>query len=376
MANSASVNYNRVSFSHHFIFNLSEIKDLQPGQFVSSPIFYALGNEWVIDCYPRATRRELPRGQQLIRGQRQAFTSFFVRLHGGYKTVKTTISLSLMKRDGTTSALSHQYHLKGEEEMFRYAIQNSPFEGKVFAYGEYSNLLYKEEDIVNDGSFELICSISNTDIPHNSCSLQVPRSFDLHSQIGQLLESSETADVTFLVENRSFMCHKIVLAARSPVFKAELFGNMAEATQKQIQIEDMAPEVFEAMLHFIYTDSFPSCDSKESSQKMAEHLFVAADKYAIEGLKELCENKLCGRISLDTVAITWELALQHNSPRLKNACLNCLAEPGTLINWMLSDEYEDLVRSFLSIKAEIRDRVNTRPSFWNDKNEKRKEIAY
>ncbi|XP_078158989.1 BTB/POZ and MATH domain-containing protein 2-like isoform X2 [Carex rostrata] len=237
MANSASVDYNKISFSHHFKFNLSEIKDLQPEQFVSSPVFYALGNEWVIDCYPRDTRQEW-----------SSCTSFLVRLHGEYKAVNPTISLSLMKRDGTTSTLSHQYRLKGEEEeKLRHAIQNSPFERQVFAYGDYSNLL-SAEDIINNGSFELICTIDNTDIPHSRCSLGVPKSFDLHSHIGKLLESSETADATFRVENRSFVCHRLILAARSPVFKAMLFGNMAEATQQEIKIADMCPEVFELLI--------------------------------------------------------------------------------------------------------------------------------
>ncbi|XP_078158212.1 BTB/POZ and MATH domain-containing protein 2-like [Carex rostrata] len=355
MANSASVNYNKASFSHHFKFNLSEIKDLQPEQFVSSPVFYALDNEWVIDCYPRGTRPEWSRG-----------TSFLVRLHGEYKTVNTTISLSLMKRDGTTSALSHQYRLKGEEEKFSYAIQNSPFKGQVFAYGNYPKLLLAE-DIVNNGSFELICTIDNTDIPHKRCSLGVPKSFDLQSQIGQLLESSDTADVTFCVENRSFVCHRLILAARSPVFKAMLFGNMVEATQQQIKIADMCPEVFEAMLHFVYTDSVPSCNSEKTSMKFTQHLFVASDRYAIEGLKALCEDSLCSHISLDTVTTTLAFALQHNFPCLKNACLDFIAEPGTLISWMLTDEYVDFGKSFPFIIAEIRGKINTALSFSNIK---------
>ncbi|XP_078158990.1 BTB/POZ and MATH domain-containing protein 1-like [Carex rostrata] len=314
-----------------------------------------IGNEWVIDCYPRDTCL-------LWSGN---YTSFLVRLHGGYKTVNPTISLTLMKEDGTTSAL-RLYQKRDKDPIFKHAIQNSPFEGQVFAYGDYSYLLYMD-DIVNNGSFELVCTIDNKDIPHNRCSLGVPKSLDLQSQIGQLLESSETADVTFCVENRSFTCHRIVLAARSPVFKAMLFGNMAEATQQQIKIADMCLEVFEAMLHFIYTDSVPACKSEKKSMKFTQHLFVAADRYAIEGLKALCEDKLCGLISLDTVTTTLALALQHNFPRLKKACLDFIAEPGTLISWMLTDEYVDLGKSFPSIMTEIRGKILAVQSFSNIK---------
>ncbi|XP_078159249.1 BTB/POZ and MATH domain-containing protein 2-like [Carex rostrata] len=345
MKNSASVNY--IKASHHFKFNHSQMKDLPPEQFVSSPVFNAIGHEWVIDCYPQGSRREWS----------GIHTSFLVRLHSEYKIVNPIFSLSFMARNGTTTALSRLL-LERDKTSFKFAVEKSCFRGQVFAYADY-NILLLRDNFVNDGSFELICSINNTDIPHNRCSLGVPKSLDLHSQIGQLLESSETADVTYRVENRSFTCHRIVLAARSPVFKAELYGNMAEATQKLIKIEDMSPEVFEAMLHFIYTDSFPSCDSEKSSRKMAQHLFVAADRYAIDGLKALCEDKLCPHISLDTVTTTLALALQHNSPRLKNACLDFIAKPGNLVSWTLTNEYVDLVRSFPSIMDEIRSRVNT-----------------
>lgn len=103
---------------------------------------------------------------------------------------------------------------------------------------------------------------------------------------------------------------------------------------------------------------------------MTQHLFVAADKYAIEGLKELCEDKLSGTISLDMVTTTLALAEQHDSPRVKNTCLEYIVEPGILISWMLTDEYVELVRGFPSIMAEIRARVNTVPSLREFTNQK------
>ncbi|KAJ3702429.1 hypothetical protein LUZ61_006134 [Rhynchospora tenuis] len=236
------------------------------------------------------------------------------------------------------------------------ALEKPPFQGKVFA-----SVIVRElfNDFVNvDGSVELICSIDNTDRPPNWGSRGVPLPFNLPSQIGKLLESSETTDVTFVVENKSFSCHRSILAARSPVLKAELLGNMVEATQKHIKVEDICPEVFKVMLHFMYTDSLPRCDSETVSAEMAQHLFVAADRYAIEGLKALCEDMLCDSVSLDTVASTLALAQRHNSPRLKNHCLEFISEPGTLLRWTLTEDYVDLMRNFPSIMAEIRGKVN------------------
>jgi speckle-type POZ protein len=80
---------------------------------------------------------------------------------------------------------------------------------------------------------------------------------DLHQHLGCLLSSGEEADVKFRVGGETFAAHRLVLAARSPVFTAQLFGPMREKRTRRrrpIQIDDMEPGVFGAMLHYIYTD--------------------------------------------------------------------------------------------------------------------------
>ena len=55
--------------------------------------------------------------------------------------------------------------------------------------------------------------------------IPVPSS-NLPQHLGQLLESHSGADVTFAVSGESFAAHKSILAARSPVFRAEFFGEI------------------------------------------------------------------------------------------------------------------------------------------------------
>lgn len=57
--------------------------------------------------------------------------------------------------------------------------------------------------------------------------LAVPES-DLHQHLSWLLQSEEGTDVTFVVGGEMFSAHRCVLAARSSVFKAQLFGQMEE----------------------------------------------------------------------------------------------------------------------------------------------------
>jgi speckle-type POZ protein len=52
------------------------------------------------------------------------------------------------------------------------------------------------------------------------------------------LEEEECADVTFSVGGETFTAHKLVLAMRSPVFKAEFYGPMRERSAQLVTIEE------------------------------------------------------------------------------------------------------------------------------------------
>ncbi|XBH73781.1 hypothetical protein VPH35_100840 [Triticum aestivum] len=85
----------------------------------------------------------------------------------------------------------------------------------------------------------------------------------------------------------------------------------------------MQPVVFKALLHFIYTDSLPS-----GEDEMVRLLLVAADRYAMDRLKLVCQSILCEDLNKDTVATTLPLAHQHNCHQLKDACLQFIKLSG------------------------------------------------
>lgn len=87
----------------------------------------------------------------------------------------------------------------------------------------------------------------------------------------------------------------------------------------------------QALLHFIYWDKLPDLEeltglnTKWVSTLMAQHLLAAADRYALERLKLLCEKKLCEEVAINTVATTLALAEQHHCHQLKAICLKFVA---------------------------------------------------
>ncbi|XBI95008.1 hypothetical protein VPH35_031553 [Triticum aestivum] len=170
-----------------------------------------------------------------------------------------------------------------------------------------------------------------------------------------MLKGGEGADVTFTVGGQSFLAHRCVLAARSPVFKAELFGKMNETLAQSINIDGMEPSIFEALLHFIYTDSLPD-DWHADRHAGMQHLLVAVDRYRVDRLMVLCKEKLCGSINVKTVATTLALAEQHHCVHLKRACLELLSSRDVRQAVKETDGFRHLVASCPSVILEIFDK--------------------
>nr|CAB3499639.1 unnamed protein product [Digitaria exilis] len=183
--------------------------------------------------------------------------------------------------------------------------------------------------------------------------VSVPPS-DLHRHLSDLLQTEKGADVVFQVGRETFAAHRCLLAARSLVFSAELFGAMRESRTAAdvVQVNDMEVPVFRAFLCFLYTDSLPEM-RKEDEDVMYQHLLVAADRYDMERLKLLCESKLCEYIDVGTAATILTLAEQHHCHGLKKACFHFLSDPVKLRAVMASDGFKHLSRSCPSIKNDL-----------------------
>ncbi|CAN6248055.1 unnamed protein product [Urochloa humidicola] len=115
---------------------------------------------------------------------------------------------------------------------------------------------YLEAACLFDGLVTFMCVVIVSSDKHKLAPMPMPPP-DIGIHLGLLLDSAVGTDVSFIVNGEQFLAHRAVLAARSPVFKAELFGPMADATMSSITVQDIKPAAFKVMLRFMYTDSFP-----------------------------------------------------------------------------------------------------------------------
>lgn len=148
----------------------------------------------------------------------------------------------------------------------------------------------------------------------------------MSDELGKFIAAEKSKVVTFKVKGEVFHGSKLVLAMRSPVFARMLYALPGEKENRNEDLtfeEDADPAAFKALLHFIDTDSSPHVDdlsAENATEEMVRHLLVAADRYAIGGVKLTCEFALWNRLSVENVASTLALAHQHDCTYLKDAC--------------------------------------------------------
>ncbi|XP_020108587.1 BTB/POZ and MATH domain-containing protein 1 [Ananas comosus] len=338
-----------VNGSHHFkITGYSLSKGMGIGKYIASDTFTVGGYEWAIYFYPDGKSPE----------DNAAYVSLFIALASEGTDVRALFELTLLDQSGKGQ---HKVHTH-----FGRSLEGGPYtlkyRGSMWGYKRFfKRTALEASDYLRDDCLSVNCTVgvvrSRTEGP-KIYSIAVPPS-NMSQHIGQLLESGKGTDVTFEVDGESFAAHKLVLAARSPVFRAQLFGPMKDKNMQCIKVEDMDAPVFKALLHFIYWDLLPDMEeltglnTKWVSTLMAQHLLAAADRYALERLKLLCETKLCEDVAINTVATTLALAEQHHCHQLKAVCLKFIALPENLRAVMQTDGFEYLKLSCPSLLTEL-----------------------
>ena len=338
-----------VKGSHHFkITGYSLSKGIGIGKYMASDIFSVGGYDWAVYFYPDGKSIE----------DNATYVSLFIALASEGTDVKALFELTLLDQSGKERHKVHS-HFERTLESGPYTLK---YRGSMWGYKRFfKRTALETSDYLKDDCLSVNCSVgvvrSRTEGP-KTFSIAIPPS-NIGYQFGQLLESGKGSDVSFEVDGEVFAAHKLVLAARSPVFRAQLFGPMKDYNTQCIKVEDMEAPVFKAFLHFIYWDSLPDMqeltgmNSKWATTLMAQHLLAAADRYALERLRLICEASLCEDVAINTVATTLALAEQHHCFQLKAVCLKFIANSENLRAVMQTDGFEYLKESCPSVLTEL-----------------------
>jgi len=169
----------------------------------------------------------------------------------------------------------------------------------------------------------------------------------LQSDVVDMFETGYFSDVKFVVQGEEMDAHKSVLVSRSAYFTNMFLADMKESHTNRVEVTDISPAVFKTVLKFLY-GSIP----EQTEYEELKELIVAADKYEIDELKEMCESVLSANLSVDQVIDAMLFAEMHNcddllarAKRLFKANIKVLKENQT--DWCKLKERPDLLLELL-----------------------------
>ncbi|GLT60977.1 hypothetical protein SLA2020_337140 [Shorea laevis] len=338
-----------VNGSHKFVIQgYSLAKGMGVGKHIASDNFTVGGYQWAVYFYPDGKNPE----------DNSAYVSVFIALASEGTDVRALFELTLMDQSGKGKHKVHS-HFDRSLEGGPYTLK---YRGSMWGYKRFfrRNLL-ESSDYFKDDCLQINCAVGVVVSAIDSSRLHtihVPQS-DIGVHFGMLLENMEGSDIIFNVAGEKFHAHKVVLAARSPVFRSKFFDG-AEENEQEVVITDLEPKVFKALLHFIYRDtlsedvegvgsSFSSVPS--TSETLTAQLLAVADRYGLERLKLMCESHLCKDISVNSVSKMLALGDQYHAMELRAVCLKFAAQ--NLAAVMRSDDFEYLRENCPALQSDI-----------------------
>ncbi|XP_006653415.1 BTB/POZ and MATH domain-containing protein 2-like [Oryza brachyantha] len=346
----------------------SVVKDaVATGSCVQSRHFHVGGHDWYILYYPNGFNSVVSDciSIYLAYGGNPSYQGYYY-YHSG-PAVRAELTLSLLDQAGEPAA-SYTY---------RHGVQ--AFHGHGSQQGSprfVQKAVLERSEYLRDNRFTVRCDVTVVKNPEAKDvvaggRVTPPPPSDLAQHLGGLLATGVAADVAFEVDGRAFMAHRNVLAVRSPVFHAELFaaadedhaaaGAGAGAGVTVRIIDDMEAQDFEALLHFVYTDSLPEKMEGGDMAAMLPDLVAAARRYKMERLRLVCEDKLCEHVNVRTVAAMLAFAGEHHCHELEKKCLQLLDDPANLRKIVETDGLEHLTRSYPLVLRDLIAKFATKP---------------
>lgn len=106
----------------------------------------------------------------------------------------------------------------------------------------------------------------------------------LFQKFGNLLDSHDLSDFTFIISGERFQVHKLILNLASPYFYL-LFTSEFKENENNVFVTDEDPKVFRQMLEYIYKGKLP-----ENFPDVAIDLYKMAHLYQVESLLPYCKG--------------------------------------------------------------------------------------
>ena len=125
-------------------------------------------------------------------------------------------------------------------------------------------------------------------------------------------------DFHIITEEKKLPCHRVLLAAISPVLRAAILADMTEAKTNEIKLHTVDTDTMEVVLEYMYKGE-ASIDPD-----MLWELTLAADYLQITDLKQQCVSQISTNIKLNNVLYWDRVAQQLDLHKIKAECLQLI----------------------------------------------------
>nr|XP_023678608.1 kelch-like protein 40a [Paramormyrops kingsleyae] len=143
--------------------------------------------------------------------------------------------------------------------------------------------------------------------------MEEPRMYQqtlLQDGLCDLLENDKFVDCVLKIKDSEFPCHRLVLAACSPYFKAMFLSDLEESKKREIVLEDVEPSIMGIVLRYIYTSDI------NLTEENVQDIFSVANMFQIPSLFTVCVSFLKQRLGLSNCLAIFRLGLLLDCPQL------------------------------------------------------------
>ncbi|XP_025101095.1 kelch-like protein 24 isoform X1 [Pomacea canaliculata] len=169
--------------------------------------------------------------------------------------------------------------------------------------------------------------------------------------LGQQLDDEDFCDVTVTVGEKTFSCHRVVLASVSEYFKRSLTENWREGPsgQPDIKHEDVSPEAFGYLMDILYKGrDMVDNNTAKDILKMSLYLQIKyLEEYCVEFLQETLQPTVCLE--------TWQFAEKYYLEKLAETSLKMAVEEIAIVS--TQDDLLTLPKSMLLILLSLQQKL-------------------
>ncbi|GFQ83393.1 tdpoz3 [Trichonephila clavata] len=174
---------------------------------------------------------------------------------------------------------------------------------------------------------------------------QCDEMLDLKEDLKCLYDEGILSDVKLRTTTQTFHAHKVILSARSPVFRRMFSTDMKEKIQECVDILDFENDTLRRLLQYLYINTL-----EDLQWESALKLHAAADKYEIVALQKKCSSFLKCNLCPNNLCEVLVLADMHGDADLKEAAQNYILRHEQDI--FRSDKWAEFIKKNATLAAE------------------------